>query len=177
MKFYQITDYEKLGIEQRIVELYDKQGISFEAHPEWWGKDPDVPNLKNIWHKLAVWQALFEQAKKDGLASIEKLPDSYYSFKDHEGDCFNPEVNPDIDPAQLKRDRAKEQRRFHRQGAFYHTLWVAGEYLDGISGFVGDDFYGSGYDDEFYRTAVEKINELHPDYFKEVLASCKIDLT
>jgi hypothetical protein len=36
--------------------------------------------------------------------------------------------------------------------------------VDSIGGFLGNDFYGSGYDNDFYRSAINLVPEAHPDY-------------
>ena len=41
-------------------------------------------------------------------------------------------------------------------------------YEEAIGGFVGSDFYGSGYDNDFYRTAIESIKKQLPEYFEDL---------
>lgn len=53
-------------------------------------------------------------------------------------------------------------------------LVVDGDELDCIDGFVGDDFYGSGYDEEFYATAIEHLESNYPDYFADLRDACKL---
>ena len=122
---------------------------------------------------IATHFAIFQQLERDGLASINKIPDPYYSFADHAGDIFNPELNTDFDKAELKRQERRERARFNRQGAYIMELVVEGDELDSIGGFVGDDFYGSGYDDEYYATAIEQLESDYPDYFADLRAVCK----
>ena len=66
------------------------------------------------------------------------------------GDCFNPRVNPDIQPSRLEREREQEIARIEREGVvgIVTEYWtVSGwEQADSCYGFVGNDWRASGYD-------------------------------
>lgn len=86
-----------------------------------------------------------------GLIDIVRTPDTGFTFKDHAGDSFCPITNPDIDPAELKRQEKHERARFNRNGVWFvrwQSVLKPNALFDSIGGFVGYDFIGSGYDDE-----------------------------
>ena len=92
----------------------------------------------------------FDRLERLGLVRFKIEPDECVSVEDLEGDCFNPEVNPDVDPAILASEREAFVDRINREG-----VWgIIGEYnigqgwtmADSVWGFVGEDFEGSGYD-------------------------------
>ena len=127
-----------------------------------------APNPK--WVENAVLEAVFSIFVKDGLASISKEEDKLASVTELCGDMFNPEVNPDIEASRLKSDERKFKQSIYRKGVWIHELLVMGESLDVIGGFVGDDFYGSGYDNDYYRVAIAGIKHAHPKYVSDLLA-------
>jgi len=77
---------------------------------------------------------------------------------------FCPNTNPEINGDELKRQERNERARMNKQGAWFFTLVVKNEDLDSIGGFVGNDFYGSGYDTDFYRGALMQVKDTHPEY-------------
>jgi len=162
------SDVTKVAIPLAVSAL--KQNFKdYTNHPEWFG-GRELNELKALWMENAVAVGAFEVLKKDGVAIVHKNADAYYTFADHEGDCFDPVVNDNIDPAELKRERKREMSRFNRQGAWYHTLEVLNVELDSIAGFVGNDFYGSVYEIEFYNSAFECLKESGmAEYVSELL--------
>jgi hypothetical protein len=119
-------------------------------------------------------KAMFGVLVSDGLVSIRKDIDSTLTFADHAGDMFSQKENPDCSVLDLKTDERRERARFNKHGTFFHTLVVMGEDVDSIGGFVGDSFYGSGYDNNFYSNAIEKIASAHPQFYQLLN---EIDLT
>lgn len=119
-------------------------------------------------------KAIFSILESDGLVEIIKERDETFSFADHAGESFSHEANPDLNPINLKKDEKRERARFNRLGAFFYTLVVMGEDIDSIGGFVGNDFYGSGYDKDFYSKAIQKISTAYPDYYESLM---EIDFT
>lgn len=95
------------------------------------------------------------KAIKTGKISVSRERDEYASFSDLCGDVFNPEVNKDIPPAELKRQERVYRRRFNRTGCWVMVAryWTGRYWEDqkglvdnSIGGFVGYDFFGSGYE-------------------------------
>ncbi|UCW44093.1 hypothetical protein [Vibrio phage F23s1] len=160
MKTVKITNSDLVAIRSKFDRELQKQKDRYAANPDLYGKQTEE-SLIQRWIDNAYSKAVFQQLERDGLARINKETDSFYSFADHAGDCFDPEVNKDIDPAELKRQRKNELARFNRQGVYYHELIVLGETLGSIGGFVGNDFYGSGYDIDFYNTAINHIASVY----------------
>ena len=146
----------------RQAALHEK----FPAHPPKLTGEERMNNAT----RDAYYFAVFQQFVRDELAVIHCLDDDHYSFTDHCGDCFCPITNHDLDPKELARQKKNEYNRFKRHGAKFMQMEVMGEELDSIGGFIGNDFYGSGYDGYFYRSAYERIRQGMPDYFKMVYA-------
>ncbi|AFV81336.1 hypothetical protein F862_gp104 [Vibrio phage vB_VpaS_MAR10] len=156
MRTVKITNSDLVSIRSKFDRELEKQKRRFQAKPEQYGSRTEE-DLLPLWIDNAYCKALFKQLEFDGLATITKETDSFYTFADHAGDCYNAEANPDIDPAELRRQRKNELARFNRQGVYYHELLIDGESFGSIGGFVGNDFYGSGYDIDFYKTAITEI--------------------
>ena len=134
-----------------------------------------IESLRELWKSNGGYEGMFTVIERDGLAYIAKEEDAYYTFADHAGDCFDPTVNTDIDPEELKRQERRERARMSRQGAWYHTLHVDGVEGDCIGGFVGNDFYGSGYDTDFYAEAVNQLKSKYPTYIAELMEAGGMD--
>jgi len=132
----------------------------------------DKQTLKSDIKKHGIPKALFNLFVNDGLANITKEVCGFYTFEDHAGECFCPIVNDNLSPAELKRQEKKERARFNRQGCFAMTLYILGNKVDSIGGFVGNDFYGSGYDNDFYTQAYEilKTNGATSEYAESAMA-------
>lgn len=100
-------------------------------------------------HDIAFDSNAFKAFWDQGYAVVA-VKDEHYRLDDLLGDTYDPEVNFDIAPDQLKKERAKEVRRIREKG-----VWGCGLALNGVPlygsfvwGFVGDDYIGSGYDQE-----------------------------
>lgn len=108
-------------------------------------------------HGVKVPSAIFNAHWELGY-NVVKIKDEHASIDDLLGDVFNPSVNPEIDPKQLKREKLVEVRRIHNEGVWGCGLALNGvpDYTTFIWGFVGDDFIGSGYDAELLA-ALEEI--------------------
>ena len=158
-----------------VARRYTSAVKKYENNPERYADD-DKDRLLANFLSFAKDAAIFALFERDELASITKEKDEFYQFSDHAGDCYCPIANPDIDAGELKKQERRERARFNRQGVYFHTLVVAGQDIDSIGGFVGDDFYGSGYDQDFYFSAIEILSLALPDYIKainEVVAEIK----
>lgn len=75
---------------------------------------------------------------------IVEISDVDFSLDDLKGDCFNPEVNPDIDAAKLRSEELAFERQVESEGVFGYALEVwsdkVGEgwtHVDSCFGFVG----------------------------------------
>lgn len=120
-------------------------------------------------NKYAGIAAMFKQLERDGIAILSAEEDTLCDIVDHLGDTYNPEVNPTIPKEELARQERNERARFKRQGVFYMTLTVLGTETDSsIGGFVGKDFYHSGYDIDYYVNALSVVKERLPAYYVEL---------
>ncbi len=170
---YTLTESEKVDLVDTIKQIFEKQVTLYHANAERFG-NISVQSLESMWLETSKAKGIFQQLEKDGIATITREADQYYTFADHAGDMFNPDINDDIDPEELKTQRLRELGRFNRSGVWYHTLFVLGEEIDTIGGFVGKDFYGSGYDSDFYASALKTIEETLPQYFAELVEAVSL---
>lgn len=106
-------------------------------------------------------------AVRQGKIRLTRMADDCASFDDLAGDCFNPDANPSVDAEQLKREAKNFRNRIARSGAWimvseYWTgrHWESLEGIDGnsIGGFVGHDFFGSGYEKQVMQAALDAYN-------------------
>lgn len=99
------------------------------------------------------------EAYGEGVMRIIMEPDDCSTIDDLAGDTYDPHCNPEIDRQTLADEYGEFIRRVNREGVWGAVLQVntgtGFEGLDSIWGFIGNDFHGSGYDTDFYRTAVE----------------------
>ena len=102
-----------------------------------------------------------------GIYRIVEIQDLYMTLEDLKGDCFNPEVNSDIDPEALKRDERRFERRVEEEGVYGYALefwnpdidqgWTC---LDSCFGFVGQYVENAeGYDHCIVREFKERIED------------------
>jgi hypothetical protein len=99
-----------------------------------------------------------------GKIRIAKEEDVFWSIDDLAGDMFNPDVNDDISPAILKKQRRSFVARVNRSGVWgaVAETWNGRAWDDestghnAIFGFVGNDFVGSGYELQLLEEALER---------------------
>jgi hypothetical protein len=103
-------------------------------------------------------------AIKLGKIRITRVADEDSIFDDLSCDMFNEEVNSDIAPIQLRKEASAFKRRMREQGVWtmWAEYWTGREWenLEGlndncIGGFVGHDFFGSGYELQIMEDALE----------------------
>ena len=164
---YSVSNDDVNFLVDTASKAYCKDVKAYEANPHRWGKQDKSGVLAMFKYQAQIF-ATFALFERDGIAAITKETDEFYAFADHKGDTFCPVTNPDIDSDELKRQERRERARFNRQGVHFHTLVVDGFDCDSIGGFVGNDFYGSGYDYDFYNDAIKKISSTHADYIEAI---------
>lgn len=107
------------------------------------------------------------QAILCGKIRVSKEEDDRFSYRDLAGDCFNPRVVTDIPHEQLKRQEMAFKARIRNSGVWtmVSEYWTGREWesfvdlrSNSICGFVGDDFFGSGYELDLMREALEAYN-------------------
>lgn len=95
-------------------------------------------------HKIvtADAQKQWEEMEDDGLVRVRVEPDEMSSLEDMEGDCFNPEVNPEINSNVLKREQKLFRGQIEQDGIWGYIVEVfvnGGWYhLDSCWGFTAD---------------------------------------
>lgn len=94
---------------------------------------------------------------------IVEMPDHHAEMDDLKGDCFNPDVNSDINRNRLTREEREFEERVNRDGVhgYRAEYWDGAEWIeaDSIWGFVGDDFIGSGYDDDLMESTLDALEK------------------
>ena len=147
--------------------------------------------LANVKHELNVragWAALngeevFEyDASDDNSGELVRLlicPDDSMDWDDLKGDCYDPDLHPDIKPEILKKQEEEEIERVNREGVY----GVKGEFFDGEGwietddcwGFVGDDWKESGYDIDIMRSAIDGYNKHRKEMHAEAKREAQIE--
>ena len=169
---YTVSQKDENNIAVNYAESLSKMVRAFDKNPERYGKKTSI-ELRPNWVKLATEHAIFQQLVLDGLASIEKIADADTTFADTAGDCFNPDIC-DMPADELKRQERNARARFNRLGCFGFSLQVKGLDTESIWGFVGDDFYGSGYDSDFYYSAIADLETIEPAYIARLKQVCRV---
>jgi len=105
----------------------------------------------------------FQRLETRGLVRLTTEPDDVYTWEDIKGDTYDPIVNDDIDPAELRRQEQAELQRMQQDGVYglvgefnLHGSWHR---ADSIWGFIGNDWQGSGYDDDIRNATVRALRD------------------
>lgn len=107
-------------------------------------------------------------AIKQGKVSITRIVDEHSLAEDLEGDMFCPKTNPSIDPAILKKEKKAFKERVRNSGVWtiVSRYWTGRHWEDmdnichnSLSGFVSNDFFGSGYELQLIDAALTAYNE------------------
>ena len=157
LKYY-LSTFDKSTLIERVNTLVKNEIENFNKNPKIYHTN-NVSELEKRWEKNSIAQACFELFERDGLARIEQIEDEFIDLNGLMGDFYCPFSNPDINPIELKKQKRKFIARVNRQGVHIHTLNVLGNDLESIGVFVGDDFYGSGYDTDFYNIAFDNLRD------------------
>lgn len=128
-----------------------------------------LPRAWQYMQRDADIETLFNTFENKGLVRIDQQPDDL-TFDDLHGDCYD-ESHADTIPGgmrELNKQRKEAERRVEAEGQWYIETafidvgmdgWHADHDISGIGAFVGDDFYGSGYESELYLSAIEGLFE------------------
>ena len=135
--------------------------------PKGYGNTPTERTAKI--NAMARTQALYTLLANHDLAAIEKIEDDR-SASAFATEFYTPSHHPDMHPSTLSRQRNALEKRIEKVGLFTVELIVNGESVSAIGGFIGDDFYGSGYDDDFYREAIELLSDEHKNFIESAQA-------
>ena len=142
--------------------------------------------LPRIWQRLPMdvaINAVFGRLEEQGYVRMHSyLDDEGMSFADLTGDCYDPDVNSNINASLLKKQENQERERVNSEGVWVHeTLWRLDkdrlrdsdfESTTSIGGFIGDDFDESGYSEDLKNEALDElaravgaptIRDAHPD--------------
>jgi hypothetical protein len=129
---------------------------------------------------------LFRNMYELGFVRLAMHDDPTFTFADLCGDCYSPEVNPDIPAEQLAKEKAAFRRRVNREGVHGvcvevrenpQSEWgqVGGNVVDSIWGFVGLDFIGSGYEMDLINTAADwALENVNLAFVERVVACAKL---
>jgi hypothetical protein len=114
-------------------------------------------SVKGVFEMIST-QRRFERLEKLKLVRFRVVPDTHFDCEDLKGDMFNTTRNTDIDPEVL----AQEEKAFEER-VYYDGVWgIVTEYSEGglwtfadsVWGFVGNDWQGSGYDEDLKKSAI-----------------------
>lgn len=103
----------------------------------------------------------WEQAESEGLVRLQIEPDYDADLANLEGDCYDPGVNPDIQPHILARQRKEFFESVDREGVWgiigQYRCPCCGNWQDAGScwGFVGHEW--SGYDLDIMAATLERV--------------------
>jgi len=145
---------------KELIRLYQRERTKgFQAK---WALSNARTRLEWDQHEVAEYSSGEPIDPKRGNVRLRLVPDETCSLEDLEGDCFDPNANPDIPASRLQRDREDFIAKVNQEG-----VWgVVGEYFDGEKwqhadscfGFVGDDWKNSGYDTDIMRATLDAAN-------------------
>lgn len=114
---------------------------------------------QDVLNNLAPFGVRLPAAYTLDMFRVVMVPDESYNIKDLMGDCYNPEVNPEIEVTTLKRQERAFKARVNREGVWAILVqcralpsleWVD---VESIWGFVGRDAIGSGYEQQLCQAA------------------------
>ena len=144
------------------------------------GRSYTKGRLPGIWQRLptdVAINAVFGRLEEQGRVRMTQGADDL-SFADLAGDCYDPDVNSDINASLLKKQENQERERIDVDGVWCHSSWWRTDRDDGFEaadscgGFIGDDFEGSGYSEDLKNEALDELaravgapllQEAHPD--------------
>ena len=111
----------------------------------------------------------------DSRVRIIEIVDCHFGMDDLKGDCFNPDVNDNINRNRLVREEREFEERVSSEGVWGYRAeyWNGTEWAetDSIWGFVGDDFIGSGYDDDLMKSALDALREQNDNEARAIEAT------
>ncbi len=101
----------------------------------------------------------FDELESDGLVEFKLEPDECADWDNLVGDCYNPQVNTDIQESKLKEQERAEMDRANQDGVWGIVSLVNNEQIDSVWGFIGDDWKDSGYDSDVKQSAIDFLAE------------------
>ena len=121
--------------------------------------------LPRVWDRLPMdvaINAVFGRLEEQGYVQMREEPDDL-CFADLVGDCYDPDVNSDINASLLKKQENQERERISVEGVWCQTSgWRTDrdddfELADSCGGFIGDDFDESGYSEDLKNAAITEL--------------------
>lgn len=103
-------------------------------------------------------------AVKQGKIRLTRIEDDFATISDLMGDCFDTSYcTTDQARADIAKEKTQFKRRIYNQKVWIYTssYWDGREWndVDSVGGFVGYDFFGSNYDIDQARLALEAYEE------------------
>ena len=143
-------------------------------------------------------ETVFDVLKYAGRVHLSEEPFACISMEDLKGDRFDPHINCDVNKNVLAKQEREFERRVKQEGVWGAVARVNPGYemhswedVDSVWGFVGDDFWGSGYEHDLMWAAIDAFarhvgaplwHDCHPDpkqrpfVFLTTLALIGVDL-
>jgi hypothetical protein len=132
-----------------------------------------LPQVWQHFQRSAEIRWALDRFKEQRLVAIHENPDDL-SFDDLHGDTFDVTIDHGINVNVVRKQRAEAMDRLEQEGqwAMEAVFRDPGEdgwhSADSIGGFVGEDFWGSGYEDDLRIAALEALFNHYggklPDY-------------
>jgi hypothetical protein len=110
-----------------------------------------------------------------GAVRLRLVPDDCMSFDDLAGDTYTAELHPEIPRSVMDRERQAYIDKINAEG-----VWgVVGEYWNGLEwehadscfGFVGDDWRGSGYDQDIMSATLSALGDHQANQARDLEAA------
>lgn len=148
-------------LRQAVMHEMQKQMKHRLSDQRSYSRDSLPTTYVNLISEMGVRYA-FVALQELGLVELRGEPDEWVSFDDLAGDGYDPEANPDVNPNVLKKQEEAFRRRIEGAGVYVYSseyLLPDGttEQADIIGGFVGDDFFGSGYEPQVMEAALDGV--------------------
>ena len=122
--------------------------------------------LPAIWCHLPMDVAtdvVFNRLETRGYVALARVPDHDSTFEDLVGDCYCPVANHNINPNVLNKQERAERERILSEGVWgYEAFYCVDQQgptnmTDSIWGFLGDDFWESGYGGDLKESALDAL--------------------
>lgn len=184
-----------------MLDLAMFEAYKEQRKPRWYWEETKVhftsaaQALRTVRYnrKLAELKARFEKAggyecqdyeqlasggpteREPGRLRLVQCADEIMSFDDLAGDNYNAEANPDVPKHIMDAERQAFIDRVNSDGVwgFRSEVWDGDEWIetDSCWGFVGDDFNGSGYEGDFYDSALEAFEAIQEEEARDFEAT------
>lgn len=104
-------------------------------------------------------KSIFKKLEKEGIVELIRERDYDYSIENLEGDTYKPELHPEIPEETILKEKKAFQQKVEEEGVWIVIVKV-GNWQDSIGGFVGNEWEGSGYDEDMMEAAILQAKQM-----------------